>query len=60
MVVLKVYSILGQEVATLEDGVKAAGMHRVVWNAGRMASGMYIIRMNAGQFTSTRKIILAK
>jgi hypothetical protein len=71
-VVLKVYSLLGQEVASLMDGVQEAGYHRVVWNglhhnAGQVASGMYLFRMsaqstekNGKSFTQVRKMILLK
>jgi hypothetical protein len=71
-VVLKVYSLLGQEVASLVDGVQEAGYHRIVWNglhnnAGQVASGMYLFRMsaqstdkNGKSFTQVRKMILLK
>lgn len=42
---LKVYNLLGQEVATLVDGEKQAGYHQEVLNANRLASGMYIYRI---------------
>jgi hypothetical protein len=47
-VTLKVYNVLGQEVATLVDADQPAGAHRVEWNAGTFASGVYVYRLSAG------------
>jgi hypothetical protein len=44
-VTLKVFNVLGQEVATLVDGEKAAGHHEEVWNASGFASGMYVYQI---------------
>jgi flagellar hook assembly protein FlgD len=59
---LKVYNLLGQEVATLLDGEKQAGYHQEVFNAARCASGMYVYRIvytNAsGKQSSDRKTML--
>jgi len=59
-VTLKVYNLLGQEVATLVDGVKNVGKYDVNFNAGSLASGVYFYTIKAGQFTSTRKMMLIK
>ena len=70
-VVLKVYSMLGQEVATLVNGVIEAGYQQVVWNGkyddGRqVASGVYLFRMFAqptskGEaFTQVKKMLMIK
>jgi hypothetical protein len=70
-VVLKVYSILGQEVATLVDGVQEAGNYRVVWGGQQnsrtaFASGVYFFRISAqptnkaGGFVQVRKMLLLK
>jgi len=70
-VTIRVYSILGQEVATLVDGPFAAGSHTAIWNgrdsAGRVvASGVYFYRMEAtglgggGSFTSMRRMLFLK
>ena len=42
---LKVYDILGKEVATLDEGMKEPGYHQKEWNAGNIASGMYIYQL---------------
>ena len=57
---LKVYNVLGQEVATLVDGVVTAGQHSVSFNASNLASGVYLYRIAAGTFVSTRKMVLVK
>jgi hypothetical protein len=60
MVTLKVYDILGNEVATLVNGVQPAGNHVVSFDASKLTSGVYIYRMQAGSFTQTKKMILMK
>jgi len=59
-VTLKVYDILGREVATLVDGFKSAGSYEVRFNASELSSGVYFMRLTAGTFSSTRKIMLTK
>jgi hypothetical protein len=69
VVTLKIYNVLGQEVATLYNGVAAAGSYNVVWNgrdnSGRtVASGVYMYKLqaNAGstEFSQVRKMLLMK
>lgn len=57
---LKVYDILGDEVATLVNEEKPAGRYSVNFNANRLASGVYFYRMQAGSFAETKKLILLK
>lgn len=57
---LTVYNMLGQPVAELLNGRKAAGHHTVQFNAENLASGFYIYRITAGDFVSTRKLMLIK
>ncbi|HTX19877.1 MAG TPA: T9SS type A sorting domain-containing protein [Bacteroidota bacterium] len=57
---LKVYNMLGQEVATLIHGTLSAGMHTVNFDAHSLASGVYIYRLSAGNFTSVKKMMLLK
>jgi hypothetical protein len=70
-VTLKVYNILGQEVATLVNEVQAPGIHTVIWNGtnnlGRsVGSGVYFTRLQApraggaGDFVQVRKMMLIK
>jgi hypothetical protein len=57
---VKIYNIIGQEVAVLVDREFPAGFHAVDWNAGHMPSGIYIFRLAADDFVETRKLILMK
>lgn len=57
---LKVYDILGQEVATLVNGIQKAGSHSVNFNASNLNSGIYFYRLVTGEFCATKKIILMK
>ncbi len=59
-VTLKVFDMLGQEVATLVDGRVSAGQHKVQFDASLLASGLYIYRLQAGQFVQTKKMMLIK
>ena len=60
MVTLKVYDILGAEVATLVNEEKVAGRHEVNFNASSLASGVYIYRLNANDYVSVKKMVLLK
>jgi hypothetical protein len=57
---LKVFNILGQEIATLVNENKNAGTYKVDFDASKLTSGIYIYRLDAGSFTSERKMILMK
>ncbi|MBK7500345.1 MAG: T9SS type A sorting domain-containing protein [Ignavibacteriales bacterium] len=57
---LKVYDILGNEVATLVDEYKSAGTYEVEFNAAKYTSGVYFYRLHAGSFVETKKMILLK
>jgi hypothetical protein len=57
---LKVFNMLGQEVASLVDSQKEVGMHSVTFNASDLASGTYIYRLKAGNYVETKKLILMK
>jgi hypothetical protein len=57
---LKVYDILGNEVATLVDEYKEAGEHRVEFDARNLASGVYIYILKAGEFVSSKKMAVIK
>jgi subtilase family serine protease len=60
LVSLKVYDLLGKEVATLIHEYRAAGSYAVEWNANNLSSGIYICHMNAGAFTGIKKLVLQK
>ncbi len=57
---LKVYNLLGEEVATLFVGFQRSGNHTITFNATGLASGVYFYWIKAGDFISSRKLILLK
>ncbi|MBN1397213.1 MAG: T9SS type A sorting domain-containing protein [Bacteroidetes bacterium] len=57
---LRIYDLLGREVATLVDGILPAGEHTIEWNAQNFPSGVYFYRLQARNFTETRKMIILK
>jgi hypothetical protein len=57
---LRVYDMLGREVAVLVNEEKPAGSYTVTWNAANMSSGMYLSKITAGTFTQTRMMLLMK
>jgi hypothetical protein len=57
---LKIFDVLGKEIATLVDGEQSIGLHRVQFNAGTLSSGIYFTRLQEGTLATTIKIILAK
>lgn len=59
-VTLKVYDMLGREVATLVDGMQHAGFTSVRFDAGSLASGVYFYRLQAGAFSATRKLVVMR
>ncbi len=57
---LRVYDLLGREVAALVNEVKQPGSYEVMWDASGMASGVYLYRLQSGQGVHTRKLILLR
>jgi GH35 family endo-1,4-beta-xylanase len=57
---LKVYNILGQEVATLFSGMRQAGNYTATFDGGAFASGIYFYRLSASGESVTRKLVLMK
>ncbi len=57
---LKVFNSLGQDIATIVNGPRAAGNHRVTWDAGQVPSGVYFYRISAGSFVQTRTLHLVR
>lgn len=59
-VLIEVFNILGQKVATLVNDFKYAGNYQIDFNAGHLASGLYIYRINTTSYTETKKMLLLK
>lgn len=59
-ITLKVYNLLGEEVAALMETEHQAGNHSIDWNASGLPSGVYLYKLHAGSFTETKKMILMK
>ena len=64
-VVVEVYNLKGEIVATLVDGLMQAGFHSVEWNGltstgNQISSGVYLYRIQAGDFNKVRKMIMLK
>jgi hypothetical protein len=59
-VVLKIYDVLGREVATLVDAKQYSGTYEYQWNPQNMASGVYFYRLNTGSVQIQKKMVLLK
>jgi len=59
-VTLKIYNLLGQEVATLVSDKLTPGEYKYTWDASQLASGVYIYKLETDNFNSTKKLILLK
>jgi hypothetical protein len=57
---LKVYDVLGNEVANLVNTTQEAGSHSINFDASKLSSGLYIYTLNTGNFTSSKKMMLLK
>jgi hypothetical protein len=59
-VVLKIYNILGREIATLVDARQFAGVYEYKWSPQDLASGIYFYLLNTGSVQMQRKMMLLK
>ncbi len=59
-VTLKVYDVLGNEIATLVNEYKEAGVYETEFNASNLPSGVYIYRISVGEFVDVKKMIVIK
>jgi hypothetical protein len=59
-VTLKVYNLLGQEIATLVNGEQKASTYEVTFDASKFATGIYFYTVKAGNYSNTKKMMLVK
>ena len=59
-VTLKLYSLLGEEIAIVTDQHYKAGTHKVVVNAKGLSSGMYLYKIEMGGYSAVRKMLVLK
>ena len=59
-VTLKVFNVLGEELATLVSNRLPAGSYSYEWDASSLASGVYLYRLQAGNYVKTRKMVMMK
>ncbi len=57
---LKIFNVLGREVATLVNEVKQPGTYSVQWDASGVPSGVYYYRMQSGEYMSAKKMLVLK
>ena len=57
---LRIYDLLGREVATLVNEAKQPGTYTVQWDASGYSSGMYLCRLSTTNFVQTRKLLLLR
>jgi hypothetical protein len=60
IVILEVYNLVGEKVATLVNEELTAGYHTIDFNGSRLSSGIYLYKLSSGEFTSTKKFVLMK
>jgi len=60
IVSLKVYNVLGQEIAALVEEELRPGTYQVTWDASGFPSGAYFYRLQAGEFVETKKLVLVR
>ena len=59
-VTLKVYDVLGRDIATLADGEQSGGTHSVLFNAANVSSGIYFYRIQVNGYSETKKLTILK
>ena len=62
---IRIFTILGKEIAEITNSMYSAGIHQVMWNGRtyvgvQASSGVYFVRLEAGGLTDTKKIVLMK
>jgi len=59
-VTLKIYNMLGVEVASLVNDIQPDGKHEIIFDAGHLNNGIYLIQLNVGSYSEHKFVILNK
>ncbi|MEE9552979.1 MAG: lamin tail domain-containing protein [candidate division Zixibacteria bacterium] len=59
-ITISIYNLLGQQIITINEGVKEAGDHSITWDASDFPSGVYFARLEAGERSENVKMVLLK
>jgi hypothetical protein len=57
---LKVFDLLGREIASLIEGEQERGIHSVEWDGAGHAGGIYFYRLRCGSYSDTKRMLLIK
>jgi len=57
---ISIYNMIGEQVATIADGMYEAGYHKVTFNASNLPSGAYVYRIESSDFVQVKKMLLLK
>ena len=57
---INLYNMLGEQIATIADGVYESGYHKITFNASSLPSGTYVYRLESSDFVQVKKMILLK
>ena len=60
LVTLKIYDVLGKEIAILVNAEKQPGVYEIEFDGSNLSSGIYLYRLTTGEFSDTKKLILIK
>jgi hypothetical protein len=57
---LAIFDLLGNKIASIENGNKQTGMFTTTWNSDGVANGMYLLHLKAGNSVSVKKLVISK
>jgi spore germination protein YaaH len=57
---LKIYNVMGHEVAALVSEVQSSGLHNITWNANGLPSGVYYYKLTSGNMSDSKKLMILK
>ncbi|HSW54265.1 MAG TPA: T9SS type A sorting domain-containing protein, partial [Ignavibacteriaceae bacterium] len=57
---INLFNMLGEQVATLAEGMYESGYHKITFNASSLPSGTYVYRLESSDFVQVKKMILIK